>query len=75
LIGGDIHMLVSLDPEKETFAYPWRIPDKGNKYWVPLQDRNSDASLGHRERVPFTITGINDRIFDIRLCGRLVERE
>ena len=75
LIGGDIHMLVSLEPDRLDFPHPWRIHHNGNKYWVPIQDFNKDASLGHRESIPFTITGINGRLFDIRPCGRLVERE
>lgn len=45
IIGGDIHKLIRIPPNKKWDEYAWRIHEKDDLYWIPVENCKRSNTL------------------------------
>lgn len=53
IIGGDIHRLRRFKKNEEWSNFPWRIHEKNDLYWVPINNEKKQLELGNWIWRPF----------------------
>lgn len=48
IIGRDIHRLVKIKKGEDWSMHPWRIHERGNLFWVPVENQ-----IGYVQRLDF----------------------